>query len=246
MTSTAMLVLTVWCAALSAFDVRERRLPDALTLPGAAVILGYGFAVGTPEPAVSGALLLAVPYLLVHLCSPAALGAGDVKLALGLGAATALGSPRAWSWAALAAPMLTAAAATGALLTPVVMAQLGSPEARPGRLRGVWRRSRGSAAGSFARPMPGDDPPTPATAAQGLPPRPARLFVVPQWPRHQGTAELTRAVIPAMIAIGRAARSFPARSTPVQGGCGAPGEVGTLPHGPAMCVASVVALLAGR
>ncbi|MGW4357048.1 A24 family peptidase, partial [Nocardia sp. NPDC004582] len=120
MNSTAMLVLTVWCAALSAFDVRERRLPDALTLPGAAVILGYGFAVGTPELAMLGALLLAIPYLVVHLCCPAALGAGDVKLALGLGAATALGGAWTWSWAALTAPMLTASVAVGTLMTPSI------------------------------------------------------------------------------------------------------------------------------
>ncbi|MEU6583757.1 A24 family peptidase [Nocardia sp. NPDC046763] len=78
------LLLTLWCVALSVCDLRSRRLPNVLTLPGAALVLAYGFATGKPTLAVSGALLLAVPYLIVHLCCPRALGAGDVKLAFGL------------------------------------------------------------------------------------------------------------------------------------------------------------------
>ena len=58
--------------------------------------------------ALIGGLLLFVPYLLVHLVSPRALGAGDVKLAFGLGAATALAGASAWVLAALLAPLLTA------------------------------------------------------------------------------------------------------------------------------------------
>ncbi|MGW4248675.1 prepilin peptidase, partial [Nocardia sp. NPDC004722] len=86
-----LLALALWCAALSACDLRARRLPDALTLPGAVVVLAYGFAAGAALPALFGAALLTLPYLAVHLAHPAALGAGDVKLAVGLGAATALG-----------------------------------------------------------------------------------------------------------------------------------------------------------
>ncbi|MEC3918171.1 A24 family peptidase [Nocardia sp. CDC160] len=114
----ATLVFTIWCLALSTVDLRCRRLPNALTLPGAAVALGYGFAVGKPILALLGASLLALPYLVVHLCDRHALGAGDVKLALGLGAMTALAGPQTWAWAALAAPMLTAAAGIGLYLTP--------------------------------------------------------------------------------------------------------------------------------
>ncbi|MTE15012.1 prepilin peptidase [Nocardia aurantiaca] len=120
MTPLPLLLFTVWCAALTAHDVYGRRLPNALTLPGAAAALGYGFAVGEPAFAITGAVLLAVPYLLVHLCRPHALGAGDVKLAFGLGAATALAGPHAWSWAALAAPMLTASAGIGMLAVNLV------------------------------------------------------------------------------------------------------------------------------
>ncbi|MEU1431040.1 A24 family peptidase [Nocardia sp. NPDC005746] len=212
MNSTAMLVLTVWCAALSAFDVRERRLPDALTLPGAAVILGYGFAMGTPALAVLGGLMLALPYLVVHLCCPAALGAGDVKLALGLGAATALGGAQTWSWAALAAPILTACVAVGTLVTPTLGTRLPltpAPACRPGGRR-PW--SPAAVARSLRR-----------RAGQGIA-RPVNRAMLRWW------REPPHAVPPA--AVGR--------------GCGAAGEVATLAHGPAMCAASVVALLAGR
>ncbi|MFE3259133.1 prepilin peptidase [Nocardia sp. NPDC059091] len=116
MSPLPVLLLTLWCVALSVCDLRSRRLPNILTLPGAALVLGYGCATGRPALAVSGALLLAVPYLFVHLCCPRALGAGDVKLAFGLGAATALCGAQTWSWAALAAPMLTTAAGLGGML----------------------------------------------------------------------------------------------------------------------------------
>ncbi|AYF74411.1 prepilin peptidase [Nocardia yunnanensis] len=108
------LLFTGWCTALSTHDLRARRLPNLLTLPGAAVALGYGFAVGRPWFAALGGALLALPYLAIHLCAPHALGAGDVKLALGLGAVTALAGTQTWVWAALAAPMITAAAGVGA------------------------------------------------------------------------------------------------------------------------------------
>ncbi|MBB5915792.1 leader peptidase (prepilin peptidase)/N-methyltransferase [Nocardia transvalensis] len=110
MTAGAFGILTAWSAVLSAIDLRMRRLPDPLTVTGAVAILGYAAATGRLLAAVVGAALLAVPYLLVHLTAPAAFGAGDVKLAVGLGAAAACGGGAAWFWAGLAAPLLTAAA----------------------------------------------------------------------------------------------------------------------------------------
>ena len=98
----------VWCVWLSVYDVRERRLPNWLTVPGAALVLVGAAAAGRFPVALIGGLLLFVPYLLVHLVSPRALGAGDVKLAFGLGAATALAGASAWVAAALLAPVLTA------------------------------------------------------------------------------------------------------------------------------------------
>lgn len=110
MTATALVLFTLWCAALAAIDMRTRRLPNALTGAGALAVLGYGAVLGRPGPAVMGALVLALPYLLVHLAAPAACGAGDAKLAVAVGAAAGLGGAQAWVIAALGAPVLTALA----------------------------------------------------------------------------------------------------------------------------------------
>ncbi|WP_063052360.1 prepilin peptidase [Nocardia arthritidis] len=114
MTLLACAILTVWCAALTVFDLRERRLPNVLTGPGALGVLGYAMHTEQFTTALLGALLLSAPYLLVHLAAPAALGAGDVKLAVTLGGAAALGGAQPWVWAALGAPVFTACAALGA------------------------------------------------------------------------------------------------------------------------------------
>lgn len=105
----AMAVVT-WAAVLSAIDLRERRLPNVLTLPGAVVIVGAAALWGRGLSALLGAVALGLLYLAVHVVAPAGMGAGDVKLAVGLGALTgALGVP-IWIVAALGAPALTAAA----------------------------------------------------------------------------------------------------------------------------------------
>ncbi|MEV6276482.1 prepilin peptidase [Nocardia sp. NPDC051832] len=104
----AFAVLTGWCAVLSGWDLRQRRLPNALTGLLVLGVLGYALLTTQFSAAVAGALLLAGPYLLVHLVRPDALGAGDVKLAAGLGAAAGIGGAQAWVWAAVAAPALTA------------------------------------------------------------------------------------------------------------------------------------------
>ncbi|MGY4708581.1 prepilin peptidase [Mycolicibacterium sp. CBM1] len=101
-------VVVVWAAALSAVDLRRRRLPNALTLLGAAVVLAVAAGYGRGLPALAGALGLAALYLCVHLAIPAGLGAGDVKLALGLGGLTGALGPDVWTLAALGAPLLTA------------------------------------------------------------------------------------------------------------------------------------------
>lgn len=116
MTSLGFLVLSVWCAALSISDIRFRRLPNLLTVPGAVGVLGYAALTGRFHTAAWGAVLLAGPYLLVHLTRPGALGAGDVKLAVGLGAAAGLGGGPVWVWSAVAAPVCSAIAGVGALL----------------------------------------------------------------------------------------------------------------------------------
>jgi leader peptidase (prepilin peptidase)/N-methyltransferase len=99
----------VWMAVLSVYDVRQRRLPNWLTLPGFAVILLVAADSGRGPAAALGAGLLATVYLLVHEVAPAAMGAGDVKLALGLGALTGGFGGDVWLIAAIGAPLLTAA-----------------------------------------------------------------------------------------------------------------------------------------
>ena len=101
-------VALLWMGALSVYDVAHRRLPNWLTLPGFAVIMLVAAGSGHGRAAALGAGLLAVVYLLVHLAAPAAMGAGDVKLALGLGALTGCFGGDVWLLAAIGAPLLTA------------------------------------------------------------------------------------------------------------------------------------------
>ncbi len=104
----AAVAVLAWLLLLSWCDIRERRLPNALTLPGAAVILLGAAGAGRGLPALAGAAALGGTYLLVHLLAPAAMGAGDVKLAIGLGGlAGCFGAP-VWFLAGLSAPLLTA------------------------------------------------------------------------------------------------------------------------------------------
>ncbi|WP_067571842.1 prepilin peptidase [Nocardia acidivorans] len=210
MQSPALIALTLWCALLSYFDLRAHRLPNTLTLAGAAVVLGYGFATGRGAIAVFGALLLAIPYLLVHLCAPDALGAGDVKLAIGLGAATALGGAQTWVWAALAAPVLTALAGVGTLLAYALMPTAGAPRVVVS--------------------------PTMKLTMKLLPPRASR---------SAGVAPLPPVEAPRSDLAG-VSRPWDSRrpGPPIRGV--ATGSLGTLAHGPAMCAASVVALVAAR
>lgn len=100
-----------WLAALSAFDIKQRRLPNWLTLPGAVVVVVGAVIAGRGTAALGGGLALFAAYLLVHLLAPAAMGAGDVKLALGIGALTGAFGVDVWLLAALAAPLLTSAVA---------------------------------------------------------------------------------------------------------------------------------------
>jgi len=101
-------VVLLWMGALSICDVRLRRLPNLLTLPGAGVILLAAAWAGRGAPALAGAAALTGMYLLVHLVAPAAMGAGDVKLAIGLGGLAGCFGAGVWFVAALGAPLLTA------------------------------------------------------------------------------------------------------------------------------------------
>ncbi|MDT5209859.1 MAG: leader peptidase (prepilin peptidase) / N-methyltransferase [Mycobacterium sp.] len=104
----ASVCVLVWLAALSFYDIRERRLPNWLTMPGAAGVFWIAAAYGRATPAMLGGVALFVIYALVHLASPAAMGAGDVKLAIGIGALTGAFGSDVWVLAAIGAPLLTA------------------------------------------------------------------------------------------------------------------------------------------
>lgn len=142
MTVVAVAVLLTWCSAVSVADIRTKRLPDVLTGGGAVCVFGYALATGHITAALAGSLLLVVPYLLVHLIAPAAFGAGDVKLAVGLGAAAGLGGGQAWIWAAVGAPLLTGfiGLAARAFPGPRRSATGHIPDRTAGR--GATRRSR--------------------------------------------------------------------------------------------------------
>ncbi|KUI33821.1 A24 family peptidase [Mycobacterium sp. GA-2829] len=107
--------VAAWLSALSVYDLRWRRLPNWLTLPGAAAILVGAALTGRGTPAVLGAAALFTVYAVTHLLAPAAMGAGDAKLALGVGGLTGAFGPDVWLLAALAAPLLTAVIALAAL-----------------------------------------------------------------------------------------------------------------------------------
>lgn len=100
--------MLAWLTALSCYDLSQRRLPNALTLSGAAAILPAATVCGRGPQAFAGAVALTAVYLLVHLAAPRAMGAGDVKLAIGVGGLTGGFGPEVWFLAAIAAPLLTA------------------------------------------------------------------------------------------------------------------------------------------
>jgi leader peptidase (prepilin peptidase) / N-methyltransferase len=105
-----------WMSMLSVYDLRQRRLPNWLTVPGGLAILTTATVAGRGIPAMFGALVLFGVYLAVHFFAPAALGAGDVKLAFGVGGLTGTYGIDVWVLATLAAPLLTAGWAVGSLI----------------------------------------------------------------------------------------------------------------------------------
>ena len=82
------IAMTLWLLALCASDLRQRRLPNVLTLGGTAVALAWRLGMGGLSALWSGvaggflcALLLIIPFL-VH-----AAGGGDVKMLFAVGSA---------------------------------------------------------------------------------------------------------------------------------------------------------------
>ncbi|MFF9911952.1 prepilin peptidase [Streptomyces sp. NPDC013457] len=88
------LLLAPFGVLLATVDVRVHRLPDPLTLPLAAAVplllLGaelLPYDAGSWFHALLGGVALGAGYLVLFLIRPSGMGLGDVKLALGVGAA---------------------------------------------------------------------------------------------------------------------------------------------------------------
>lgn len=113
--------VAVWVAlSIATFaawvDLQSSRIPDELValalLPsvgsaGAALVTGGGAT--RLVAVVSGIGILALPLLVIHLVSPSAMGFGDVKLAVAVGAAIGLVDPALGLIALCVASALTAA-----------------------------------------------------------------------------------------------------------------------------------------
>jgi leader peptidase (prepilin peptidase) / N-methyltransferase len=86
LTYAAAAIYVAALLAISVVDVRERRVPNRIVLPAAAIVLALR-TIGDPSPEWALAALGAFAFLLVPaLVYPAGLGMGDVKLMLLLGA----------------------------------------------------------------------------------------------------------------------------------------------------------------
>jgi len=74
-------------ALAAVIDIATAQLPDPLVI-GVIVAAVFGWAMTDVDArqVVAGALLMGLPVLVVHLISPIAMGFGDVKAALALGA----------------------------------------------------------------------------------------------------------------------------------------------------------------
>lgn len=105
------LALGAFFAALavsSAIDLRERRIPNALTYPGIAVALGLATATGAGVESLTGLLASGGLMALCWLVGRGRLGLGDVKLAAFIGAAIGLSAVPTYLLVASASGALTA------------------------------------------------------------------------------------------------------------------------------------------
>jgi leader peptidase (prepilin peptidase) / N-methyltransferase len=108
--ATAGCWLAVCGVPMTIIDVRQRRLPDALTWPclaGTAALLTAAAAVSGDWPALGraglGALAVAAFFALLAFARPGSAGLGDAKLALSTGALAAW-----FGWPVLVSAMFTA------------------------------------------------------------------------------------------------------------------------------------------
>lgn len=123
----------VWSVALTVTDLRERRLPDRLTVPAAALVWMLCPVTGHPW-ALAGALgwwaLCVVPGKVTRRLRT---GGGDAKLALSLGGiVAAVGGLPGWWLAVAASSVLTLC------LVPVLRSPTGTLPHGPGMLGASW------------------------------------------------------------------------------------------------------------
>ncbi|MEE2056210.1 prepilin peptidase [Rhodococcus artemisiae] len=114
--TTALALLMWWCVCCSGVDVLVQRLPNVLTLGGGLAVVTIGACAGHGRAAAVGAAMLTAVMLTAHLLFPRSLGAGDVKLAIGLGGAAGVAGAQAWMIALLLPPLLTAVVGSVVLL----------------------------------------------------------------------------------------------------------------------------------
>jgi leader peptidase (prepilin peptidase) / N-methyltransferase len=142
-----LLGLAWFGVAAGAVDVLRRRLPDALTVPAipAGLLLLVPLGPAAVARGVAGAAVGLSAYGALHLVRPAALGAGDVKLAGSLGAVLAGVS---WPAAALAAVLAGLLTVTLALITSQATVPHG-----PGMVTAAWAVLAAAAAGAPVGPV---------------------------------------------------------------------------------------------
>ncbi len=109
--SAAVVAVTAWAGVLCVVDGRLLRLPDELTLPAVAAVI---VAADHPVSALAGAAAYAGLHWLVAAAVPGAVGGGDVKVCLALGAVGGQAGLEAWVSAAVLAPILGLVAAGAA------------------------------------------------------------------------------------------------------------------------------------
>jgi leader peptidase (prepilin peptidase) / N-methyltransferase len=81
LTLTRLILVGAALAAAAFYDLMHRRIPNRIVLPVAAACGALTLAAGAPLSLLSGFATVLI-LLVVSLCWPAALGMGDVKLAL--------------------------------------------------------------------------------------------------------------------------------------------------------------------
>jgi leader peptidase (prepilin peptidase)/N-methyltransferase len=86
MTTAAAAVFVVALAGIVVYDLRERRVPNAIVLPAAVLVLVLHSLGDRSWEWIVAALIAFVALLIPAVVYPAGLGMGDVKLALLLGA----------------------------------------------------------------------------------------------------------------------------------------------------------------